>query len=104
MGLVRVAWRHLLPEIANTQGTKFEDGCGSPTDAAYSDVDSSSCEVSGGGGHIRRDVFPSCCGHRFRPGREQTYRERMAPTGLRGGEGVCQRGWMCAFYRERVPS
>ena len=33
-----------------------------------------------------------------------TYRERMAPTGLRGGEGVCQRGWMCAFYRERVPS
>lgn len=86
------------------QGTKFEDGCGSPANAAYSDVDTSSCEVSGGGGCIRRDASLSRRGHRFRPGREQTHRERMAPTGLRGGEGVCQRGRMCASNRKHVPS
>jgi len=37
------------------------------------------------------------------PEGSRPHRKRMAPAGLRGGEGMCNRSWICASYRERVP-
>ena len=37
------------------------------------------------------------------PSLQETYRERMAPAGLRGGVWLCRRDWICVFNRKHVP-
>lgn len=85
------------------RGAKSEEGRGSFREAGSSDVEASSCEVSGQGPILRREVRPVAVGTGLGP-------EGSRPTADVGAHGVA--GWrrgtcgtaVCAVDRRHVPN
>ena len=104
MGLVRVVRRHLLPETVIRGGRSLSGGFGDlllkHTTRLRSLVLRDQCKRLV---QFRKELSALNRGDRFRPGREQTYREHLVPSGLRGGEGKMQRIQARDSHRQACP-
>ena len=104
MGLVRVVRRHLLPETVIRGGRSLSGGFGDlllkHTTRLRSLVLRDQCKRPA---QFRKELSALYRGDRFRPGREQTYREHLVPSGLRGGEGKMQRIQARDSHRQACP-
>ena len=103
-GLVQVVRRHLLPETVIRGGRSLLGGFGDlflkHTTRLRSLVLRDQCKRSV---QFRKELSALNRGDRFRPGREQTYREHLVPSGLRGGEGKMQRIQARDSHRQACP-
>ena len=104
MGLVRVVRRHLFPETVIRGGRSLSGGFGDlllkHTTRLRSLVLRDQCKRPA---QFRKELSALYRGDRFRPGREQTYREHLVPSGLRGGEGKMQRIQARDSHRQACP-
>ena len=72
------------------RGAKSEEGSGGLPDPVRPDWEPSSHEVSGQGSMLRREQRPVAAETGADPAGSRLYRGRLAPRGLRGGEGIHQ--------------